>query len=452
MYRQFFGLNSLPFRITPDTLLFYAGGDRGALLDAISYAVVHGEGMVKIVGEVGSGKTMLSRMLTKTLPEQIHLIYLLNPSIQADEVIFSIAHELGLRVSPDQNKIHTLHAVQAKLLEMHADNKRAVVFIDEAQKMPLETLEELRLLSNLETDTDKLLQIVLFGQPELDEHINSRSVRQIKERITQNFYLAPLGPTEVNEYLSFRLHKAGYNGPRLFSSAAGKMIYKHSNGLLRRITILADKSLLAAFSEQSREIKAKHVRAALKDNESFSGKSFQWLNPVAGSAFLVAGLCIGLLLTPGVQTLSFKEANATVPQKVVRAQSSGAEQAIPFVKDSPVAVQPEATGKKLLPPGEKSFTIQIMSAIPADREKLKNFLHDLVDKNQREQMLIKSPSGSEQKMYALLYGQFSDFNSAQRALKMLPPSLKRFKPFITTSRLTKATHNHSSLQNVASIF
>jgi len=267
MYSQFFGLQASPFAITPDTSFFYSGGEREALISAIAYGISHGDGIIKVVGEVGSGKTMLSRMLARQLPDNINLVFLLNPSLRASDLIFAIGQELDLQFDSDCSKTYALQLVQNKLLGMHAAQQRVVVFIDEAQCMPLETLEELRLLSNLETETDKLLQLVLFGQPELDEHLAHTSVRQIKERIIHSFYLKPFSREEVGEYLSFRLHKAGYNGSPIFSSSALRLLTRVSSGLPRKLTILADKSLLAAFAAQSKVVKAAHVRLAAKDSE-----------------------------------------------------------------------------------------------------------------------------------------------------------------------------------------
>ena len=292
MYCDFFGLKTPPFRVTPDTSLFYAGGEREALLNAIVYAISHGDGMVKVVGEVGSGKTMLTRMLEKSLPESITIIYLPNPSLAAKDLVFAIGHELGLELDQNQTKTHALVEIQKKLLEIHASNQRVVVFIDEAQCMPLDTLEELRLLTNLETETDKLLQLVLFGQPELDDHLSHPSVRQIKERIIHNLYLKPFSQAEVAEYLAFRLHKAGYNGSPLFSRSALKALAKHSDGLPRRLSILADKSMLAAYAAQLRTVSVKQVRTAYGDNDpNVSSNSTTW--PIT---LRLATLCLIVIL------------------------------------------------------------------------------------------------------------------------------------------------------------
>ena len=190
MYLEHFGLDRPPFRITPDTSLFYEGSKRGAALEALVYAIKSGEGIIKVVGEVGSGKTMLCRMLQTRLPQNVETVYLANPmlcrmlevrlsgivdvvyianpSLSPDNILHVIAHELHLDVSNKDSKLDVMQKLQAYLLRKHADNRQVVVFVEEAQSMPVETLEEIRLLSNLETDKHKLLQMVLFGQPELE--------------------------------------------------------------------------------------------------------------------------------------------------------------------------------------------------------------------------------------------------------------------------------------------
>ena len=278
MYEQFFGLNRPPFKITPDTSLFYDGGRRGDVLGALVYAVQRGEGIVKVVGEVGSGKTMLCRMLQQELPESVEIIYIANPSVSADDILFVIAHELKLDVQKDSSKHEVMHMLQSHLLKRFTGNQQVVLFVEEAQGMPLETLEEIRLLSNLETDQDKLLQIILFGQPELDDNLKTTSIRQLKERITHEFNLTPLSDDEIHSYLNFRMREVGYTGPEIISEKVAKVIGKYSGGLLRRINIMADKVLLAAFAEGTHDVNIKHVNAAVKDSgfeRSIDGKLTQ---------------------------------------------------------------------------------------------------------------------------------------------------------------------------------
>ena len=266
MYEDYFGLKRPPFKITPDTSLFYEGGKRGDILAALVYAIHRGEGIIKVVGEVGSGKTMLCRMLQIKLPDTVEIVYIANPSVSSEDILFVIAHELSLPVTKDASKHEVMHLLQDYLLQRHMENKQVVLFIEEAQGMPLDTLEEIRLLSNLETDQNKLLQIVLFGQPELDQNLSQQSIRQLRERITHNFNLEPLTQDEIHTYLNFRMREVGYTGPELINPTVAKKVELHSDGLLRRINIIADKILLSAFAEGTHNLSAKHVTAAVNDS------------------------------------------------------------------------------------------------------------------------------------------------------------------------------------------
>jgi len=266
MYEEYFGLERPPFKITPDTSLFYDGGKRGDILGALVYAIHRGEGIVKVVGEVGSGKTMLCRMLQLKLPDTVEIVYIANPSVSADDILFVIAHELSLSVTKEASKHEVMHMLQDYLLQRHMENKQVVLFVEEAQGMPLDTLEEIRLLSNLETDENKLLQIILFGQPELDQNLALQSIRQLRERITHNFELEPLTRDEIHNYLNFRMRQVGYTGPELINNTVAKKVEQHSEGLLRRINIIADKILLSAFAEGTHNLSTKHVTAAVNDS------------------------------------------------------------------------------------------------------------------------------------------------------------------------------------------
>ena len=267
MYYEHFGLAHPPFKITPDTRLFYEGGKRGDILDALAYAITSGEGIVKVVGEVGSGKTMLSRMLAVKLPEHVDIAYFANPNLAPEDILYAIAVELKIDLPRDVDRIQALHMLQQTLLERHAEGRQVVCFVEEAQAMPLETLEEIRLLSNLETHVAKLLQIVLFGQPELDENLDEPRIRQLRERIVHSFYLDPLGTIDVSSYVNFRMRAVGYRGPDVFSKSAYKVLSRASQGLIRRINIIGDKALLAAYADNSHQVNAKHVRTAIKDSE-----------------------------------------------------------------------------------------------------------------------------------------------------------------------------------------
>ena len=294
MYLDYFGLKEAPFRITPNTEYWYAGGQRGEILVALGYAIGQGEGIIKVVGEVGSGKTMLCRMLVAKLPLHIDSVYLGNPTLAPDEMLAAILADLGVD-TPAEGRQARLAQLNQVLLERHEAGRRVVVFVEEAQGISLENLEFLRLLTNLETATDKLLQIVLFGQPELDAMLADPRIRQLKDRITLSLNLSPLTTSEVTDYLRARLTVAGYRGPDLFPAPLVMRMAQVSGGLSRRINVLADKTLLAAYAEQTRNLEMRHFDAATRDAESSSTAAFpgpdwrRW-----GCA--IAGLGVGFAL------------------------------------------------------------------------------------------------------------------------------------------------------------
>ena len=298
MYYEYFGLKQPPFKITPDTSLFFPGGNRGAVLQALIYAVTQGEGIVKVVGEVGAGKTMLCRMLEVELPDNVEIVYLANHSLSPENILHAIAFELKLNVTEKDNRLKVMNELQKYLLERHAENKQIVVFVEEAQGMPIATLEEIRLLSNLETSQHKLLQIVLFGQPELDQMISTREIRQLKERITYSFQLTPFKTNDVKDYLNSRLRTCGYRSADVFSTSAVRAITKYSKGLIRRINILADKSLLAAYAGNTHQVTSSHVKLAARDSEFIKNRSI--LTPaLAATTALILLVLFGSLVFPG---------------------------------------------------------------------------------------------------------------------------------------------------------
>jgi MSHA biogenesis protein MshM len=283
LYLDHFGLKKPPFRITPDPGFFYSGAHRGDVLAALVYAVTAGEGIVKVVGEVGSGKTMLCRMLELELADQVDIVYLANPSLSPDNIAQAVAFELGLPTE-GLSRLEVMQRLQSFLLERHASGHNVVVFIEEAQGMPLATLEELRLLSNLETADHKLLQIVLFGQPELDINLRETAIRQLRERITHSFELQPLQRADTHGYLNFRMRAAGYRGPDLFTPRVARQIARYSQGLIRRINILADKCLLAAYAAGTHAITTGLVRRAARDLDPVSGsRPAPWLGWLASA-------------------------------------------------------------------------------------------------------------------------------------------------------------------------
>ena len=276
MYLKHFGLAELPFGITPDTSFTYLVQYHQEALNTLLLALADGEGFVKITGEVGTGKTLLCRRLLQTLDDSWVTAYLPNPNFDANTLFLALAEELGVRDAAELDQYHLVRRINHTLLGHARAKKRVVVCIDEAQAMPLETLEALRLLSNLETEMRKLLQIVLFGQPELDEKLHRPEVRQLLQRIAFHYRLGSLKKSEIGNYVAHRLRVAGYLGEGLFSGSALRALHRASGGTPRLINILAHKSLMSVFGEGRQMVKVRHVRAARNDTEGARRAGWFW--------------------------------------------------------------------------------------------------------------------------------------------------------------------------------
>jgi type II secretory pathway predicted ATPase ExeA len=266
LYQDHFGLHKQPFQITPDTDYFFSGSRRGDLLAALLHVAGHDEGIVTVVAEVGSGKTLLARLLITNLPPDISTVYLANPCFSRDEIIGAIGRDLGLTNLPAsiEEKLAALHQ---ELLRRHANGERVLLVIDEAHAMPAESLEEVRLLSNLETGHHKLVNIMLFGQPELDALLAEPRLRQVRDRVIHRFELPPFTREDGAAYLDHRLRVAGWRGGRVFSDGALSVLMKASGGRARRINLLADKALLSAYAENLKQVDKRHAKTACKEFE-----------------------------------------------------------------------------------------------------------------------------------------------------------------------------------------
>lgn len=274
MYLAHFGLKEFPFGLTPDTGYFFAGAGIQAALNTLLVALDSGEGLIKIVGEVGSGKTLLCRYLLNQLESKgWAAAYVPNPHLSPAALNRALLVELGADVKSGIAYGLT-KALEIRLLELAQAGTPAVALIDEAQAMPLESLEALRLITNLETEKRKLLQIVLFGQPELDVRLADPSVRQIRSRIAFHERITPLAAHETPVYLMHRVTQAGATGP-LFTPATAKNLHRLSQGMPRLLNILAHKTLLLAYGEGRAQAEPRHANLAARDTP---GARLPWWN------------------------------------------------------------------------------------------------------------------------------------------------------------------------------
>ena len=453
MYYPHFGLKEPPFKITPNTDFFFSGGNRGAILDALVYAITNGEGIIKVVGEVGSGKTMLCRMLQTILPEKIESIYLANPSVAPEEVLYAIAFELQLKLPKNADRLRVMQELQAHLLNRYAEGRQVVIFVEEAQGMPLATLEEIRLLSNLETKQDKLLQIVLFGQPELDDNLNQEHIRQLRERITHRFNLGPLQTKDVGEYLIFRLRAAGYHGPHLFTESAIKKLSTAAEGLVRRVNILADKALLAAFAENVYQVTPKHIAAAIHDSEfGVKPKWYQlgsYQKYVLWVISLIVMLGVGFLVATMVnkrpQSLPVAGIGQSANKSAVNAVQHQSDKVMPAAtvtadaKQAFVNQRLEVTRKLLLTAKPGTIALQIQS-VPTGQlsggqsqdELLKTELEKLGQQLEMDNIYLYRMHQDGGVYTVILYGTYEQRADAIRAMRDLPEQIKNNRPYIRT--------------------
>lgn len=486
MYLDYFSLKRHPFRITPDPSLFWHGGAHGlgVVLDALVYGITTGEVILKVVGEVGSGKTMLCRMLEERLPPTVDIVYLANPNLSARDIIYAIAFELKLPVDAHTDRLVVMQKLQDYLLGRHAAGASVVVFIEEAQSMPLETLEEVRLLSNIETHHHKLMQIVLFGQPELDRKLENKSIRQLRERITHSFELQPLSEQEIREYLHFRLQAAGCPWPQLFSPKAEQLLAKASAGLSRRINILADRALLATYADPATRqgmrnsdgeilpmVQPKHVLVAIKDSAYRVDHTDIRKNLLIGAgmaALLLAGVGVGWWLNrdSGLQPVSLPvaavepeavaaptpvpvpPAAATVSSVVAENASSttievtassspvaaaAKEVAIPPGLTALVAVRARASVPWLASlPGREGYSVQMYAVGISELDKLQDYFEflELTDMFGDVYMCRISAGGGLEAQWLVLHELFEGYSKAESFIRNLPPYLGQHQPYV----------------------
>lgn len=311
MYLEHFGLRKFPFTITPDTGFFMNRAGYQDALNVLMVSLRSGEGFVKVTGEVGVGKTILCRKLLNSLArENFVTAYMHNPYLQPDSLMFAIADELRVTYSEADSQHVLLKKITRCLINYHRGGKSVVLCLDEVQAMPIQTLEVLRLLTNLETEKRKLLQVVLFGQPELDTLLEQPSIRQLKQRITFSYRLLPLNRIAFRAYVRHRLAVAGYQGSGLIQRGAYEQLYQASQGIPRLVNIIGHKALLAAYGQGDSQVKPAHIRMAVADtSEAQRLRLWQlplaWPRPayylaVAGLMLVAVVLAFNNALLPGL--------------------------------------------------------------------------------------------------------------------------------------------------------
>lgn len=293
MYLEHFNFKELPFGLTPNVGFYCNLKGHKEALNVLLFSLRSGEGFIKIIGEVGSGKTLLCRKLLASLEDSFVTAYIPNPDLNPIELRRALAREIGIDLSSIQDQHELLALICDRLLELHGMDKKVVLLIDEAQALPVESLEAIRLLTNIETEKTKLLQVILIGQPELDEHLADRNLRQLQQRITFSYYLPLMTREDMDNYLFHRLAVVGDITGSLFVNKAKDILYKASKGTPRIINILCHKALLVAYGRGESKISRKIMRYAIKDTEiTVSSKNTLTNSFILGFACLLGGILL----------------------------------------------------------------------------------------------------------------------------------------------------------------
>ena len=306
MYTGFFGLTSAPFSIAPNPDFLYLSPRHAEALAHLRFGLGEAGGFVLLTGEVGTGKTTVSRCLLQELDERAEVAFILNPTLSELELLAAICDELKIRYKKADASLKLLgDKIKNRLLKNHEAGKHTLLIIDEAQHLQPAVLEQLRLLTNLETNTRKLLQVILIGQPELQQLLKRNDLRQLAQRITARYHLLPLTLDEVKQYLKYRLQVAGCSRP-VFSDGAVKRLFQLSGGIPRLLNLMADRALLGAYSQQQAMVSDKLVRQAASEILPLSDQLQRrplpgWFWPVLGLCAIVLGFTLAMLVLPLIQ-------------------------------------------------------------------------------------------------------------------------------------------------------
>jgi len=298
MYLYHFGLKELPFTLTPNTSYYYGLPCHKEAMEVITHALKAGEGFIKVTGEVGTGKTLICRKILNELPDHFVTAYIPNPYLSPEELRRAVAAELDVDLSTQTDQQEFTQRIQQRLIEFHKGGNSVVLIIDEAQALPNDSLEVLRLFTNLETESRKLLQVVLFGQPELDQKIAKGELRQLKQRITFSYSLKTMDHDQLYHYLKHRLTVAGHRGSELFGRQVTTLIHKATRGTPRIANVVAHKALMLAYGEGKEAVSKEHVKLAVSDTDACvqPRKKYGWL-VLSTLALILLGLILFKYLT-----------------------------------------------------------------------------------------------------------------------------------------------------------
>ena len=289
MYLYHYGIKELPFTLTPNTSYFFGLPSHKEAIQVLMTALKTGEGFIKVTGEVGTGKTLICRKLLNELPDHFVAAYIPNPYLTPTELRRAVASELNVVLTDHTDQQEFTQRIQQRLIHIHQQNKGVVLIIDEAQALPVESIEALRLITNLETESRKLLQVVLFGQPELNDKLSLPELRQLRQRVTFSYNLSLMNADQVYQYVKHRMKVAGYDGDDLFDRKCCNLLFKASEGTPRIVNVLCHKALMLAYGEGLQKITPLHVKLSIKDTEAANQSSNMLLiSSVSVLVFLLA--------------------------------------------------------------------------------------------------------------------------------------------------------------------